>query len=252
MRGRALAGAIIPVLVIARRIMLTIARRPGRGAGDRTDHMLAFPKFSRRQSLAAAAALAASACLPSLAVAQTRVSVSELLAAGPLPDIWLGNANAPVSIVEYASMTCSHCAAFHNGTFKELKTKYIDTGKVRFTVREFPFDPLSMAGFMLARCQGPEKREAMIDLLFARQSTWVNDKPLEGLIALTRQAGMSEQAFKACLDDKSLYEKVGEVRDRGQKLFRVTSTPTFFVNGVMIQGNQSLGEFEKVMAEFLK
>ena len=109
-----------------------------------------------------------------------------------------------------------------------------------------------MAGFMLARCQGPEKREAMIDLLFAQQNAWVNDKPLEGLTALTRQAGMSEEAFKKCLDDKDLYEKIGAVRDRGQKEFKVSSTPTFFVNGVQLQGNQSLAEFERVMAEFLK
>lgn len=215
-----------------------------------------FQNLSRRQMLTGTAALsltlAAASMIPGAAFAQSRVSVSELLAASALPDVWLGDEKAPVTVVEYASMTCSHCAAFHNGTFKELKSKYIDAGKVRFTVREFPFDPLSMAGFMLARCQGPEKREAMIDLLFAQQNAWVNDKPLEGLTRLTRQAGMSEDAFKACLDDKALYEKIGEVRDRGQKQFRVSSTPTFFINGVMIQGNQSLAEFEKVMAEFLK
>jgi protein-disulfide isomerase len=209
-------------------------------------------KISRRQTLAGAAALAAAGLIPGAALAQARTSVAELLKPGALPDVWLGSEKAPVSIVEYASMTCSHCAAFHNGTFKELKSKYIDTGKARFTVREFPFDPLSMAGFMLARCQGPEKREAMIDLLFAQQNAWVNDKPLEGLTALTRQAGMSEEAFKKCLDDKDLYEKIGAVRDRGQKEFKVSSTPTFFVNGVQLQGNQSLAEFERVMAEFLK
>ncbi len=214
--------------------------------------MTEFQKLSRRQTLAGAAVLAGASLLPSLALAQSRVSVSELMAASALPDVWLGDEKAPVTIVEYASMTCSHCAAFHNGTFKELKSKYIDTGKVRFTVREFPFDPLAMAGFMLARCQGPEKREAMIELLFAQQNAWVNDKPLEGLTRLTRQAGMSEEAFKTCLDDKELYEKIGVIRDRGQKQFRVSSTPTFFVNGVMLQGNQSLGEFEKTMAEFLK
>jgi protein-disulfide isomerase len=180
------------------------------------------------------------------------VALPELLAPSVLPDVWLGKENAPVTIIEYASMTCSHCAAFHKGTYKELKAKYIDTGKARMTVREFPFDPLAMAGFMLARCQGPEKRDAMIELLFEQQSDWVNDKPLEGLTKLTRQAGMSEDAFKACLDDKALYEKIGEVRDAGQKKFKVSSTPTFFINGVQLNGNQSLAEFEKVMAEFLK
>jgi protein-disulfide isomerase len=208
--------------------------------------------LTRRQTLAGSAALAVSALVPAVAFAQARVALPELLAPSALPDVWIGKENAPVTIIEYASMTCSHCAAFHKGTYKELKAKYIDTGKARMTVREFPFDPLAMAGFMLARCQGPEKRDAMIELLFEQQSDWVNDKPLEGLTKLTRQAGMSEDAFKACLDDKALYEKIGEVRDAGQKKFKVSSTPTFFINGVQLNGNQSLAEFEKVMAEFLK
>ncbi len=211
--------------------------------------------FTRRQALAASAAIAASSALMAgKAWAQNarNVPAAELMAPNALPDIWQGKADAPVTIVEYASMTCSHCAAFHNGVFKELKAKYVDTGKARFTVREFPFDPLATAGFMLARCQGPEKRDALIDLLFAQQGAWVNDKPLEGLTTLTRQAGMSESAFKACLDDKALYENIGQIRDRGQQKFGVNSTPTFFVNGVVVQGNQSLAEFEKLMAPFLK
>ena len=195
-----------------------------------------------------------------LALFPALVSRRAQAAAGPeglmrddvLPDLWIGNPDAKISIIEYASMTCSHCAAFHNGTFKELKTKYIDTGKARFTVREFPFDPLAMAGFMLARCQGPEKREAMIELLFAQQTAWVNDKPLEGLTKLTRQAGMGEAAFKACLDDKKLYEDIGQIRDRGQQKFSVTSTPTFFINGAKLQGYQILSELETAMAPFLK
>ena len=149
-------------------------------------------------------------------------------------------------------MTCSHCAAFHNGTYKQLKEKYIDTGRVRFTIREFPFDPLSMAGFMLARCQGADKRAAMIELLFAQQNVWTGDKPLEGLTTLSRQAGMAADAFKACLDDKKAYEEIGRLRDRAQQKFGVSSTPTFFINGTVLQGNQSLEEFEKAMAPFLK
>ncbi len=208
--------------------------------------------LTRREALAGGGAIAMAAMLPSLAVAQEKVAVSDLMAPNALPDVWLGKADAPVTIVEYASMTCSHCAAFHNGTFKELKTKYIDTGKVRFTLREFPFDPLAMAGFMVARCEGPEKREAMIELLFAHQREWVNDKPLEGLTTLIKQAGMSEEAFKKCLDDKEMYDKIGQIRDRGSQKFSVSSTPTFFVNGVKISGNQPLAEFEKIMAPMLK
>ena len=217
--------------------------------------MPSSPSFTRRHLLAGSTALLASQSLfPVLAVAQnaSNFPLAQLLEPNALPDIWQGKDDAPVTIIEYASTTCSHCAAFHNTTYKQLKEKYIDTGKVRLTVREFPFDPLSMAGFMLARCQGPDKRAAMIELLFAQQPQWVNDKPLEGLTALTRQAGMSEDAFKACLDDKKLYEDIGQIRDRAQQKFSVGSTPTFFINGKMLQGSQRLDEFEKVMAPFLK
>ena len=216
---------------------------------------MSFPKHSlnRRELVAGAAALGGMLALPGLAWAQSALlPEAELNAEGALPDIWMGKADAPVTIIEYASLTCSHCAAFHAGTYKELKEKYIDTGKARMTIREFPFDPLAMAGFMLARCQGGEKRGAMIDLLFAETKQWVGDKPLEGLMALTRQAGMSEDAFKKCLEDKELYGKLGEIRDRGAKQFKVSATPTFFINGHVISGNQNLAEFEKVMAPYLK
>src|SRR5580698_5642937 len=99
------------------------------------------------------------------AQAQTAVPLDQLMAPGPLPDLALGSASAPVTIVEYASMTCSHCAAFHEETWPKLKAKYVDSGKVRFILREFPLDPLAAAGSMLARCAGPDRRNAIVDLL---------------------------------------------------------------------------------------
>src|SRR5947209_20599925 len=119
---------------------------------------------------------------PGAALAQnTKVDVSQLMADQALPDVVEGDANAPVTIVEYASMTCSHCAAFANNVYPTLKSKYIDTGKVKFMLREFPLDPLATAGFMLARCAG-DKREAMVALLFAQQKNWAFvEKPLDGL-----------------------------------------------------------------------
>jgi protein-disulfide isomerase len=196
------------------------------------------------------AAVATAAALPvsALAQASANVPMDKLLAKGALPDIWLGKDNAPVTIVEYASMTCSHCAAFHAGTFKQLKKDYIDTGKVRMTIREFPFDPLAMAAFMLARCEGPAKREPMIDLLFATQRTWAfSKKPLEALIEVTRQGGMSQETFEKCLKDKDLYENVSKVRDHGAKQFNVSSTPTFFVNGTKLSGDRPLSDFAKII-----
>ena len=94
------------------------------------------------------------------------------MAGEALPDIALGSSDAPVTIIEYASMTCPHCAAFYANTFPDLKSKYIDTGKVRFIFREFPLDPLAAAAFMLARCAGDDKRNAIVDLLFAQQKNW--------------------------------------------------------------------------------
>jgi protein-disulfide isomerase len=186
------------------------------------------------------------------AMAQATVPVSDLMAANALPDSWLGSDKAPVTIIEYASMTCPHCAHFHAETFPVLKSKYIDTGKVRFTLREFPFDPLAVAGFMLARCAG-DKREAMIDLLFAQQKNWAfTDKPLQGLTAVVKQTGMSQQAFDACLQDKALYDNINQVRDRGAQKFGVDATPTFFFNGTKVSGDLSPEELDKQLAPLLK
>lgn len=193
--------------------------------------------------------------LPTPAAAQgsPAVPMDQLLVEGALPDVWLGSKDAPVTIIEYASMTCSHCATFHNETFPTLKSKYIDTGKVRFALREFPFDPLATAGFMLARCAGPEKREAMVDLLFAQQKNWAfTDKPLEGLSNLVKQTGMSQQSFEACLKDKSLYDNINQTRDRAAEKFKVDSTPTFFINGRKQAGAMTVAQLEQAIEPLLK
>src|SRR5690554_935145 len=124
---------------------------------------------------------------------------------GPLPEMSLGKADAPVTIVEYASMTCPHCANFHKTTFPELKKKYIDTGKVRFIFREFPLDPLAAGGFMLARCAGKDDKTkyfAMVETLFHQQKEWVVQKPIEPLKSIAKQAGFTEQSFDQCLSDQ--------------------------------------------------
>ena len=116
------------------------------------------------------------------AAASDATVAAELMQPGPLPDIVEGAAGAPATIVEYASMTCSHCAAFHEQVWPALKAKYVDTGKAKFILREFPLDPLAIAAFMAARCAGPDKRDALIDRLFASQEDWAfHDEPLERL-----------------------------------------------------------------------
>ena len=124
--------------------------------------------------------------------ASGKIQIDELMAANALPDIIEGNASAPITIVEYASMTCSHCAAFHHDVLPELKKNFIETGKIKFILREFPLDPLATAAFMLARELG-DKRNAVVDLLFLQQKNWAfTEKPLDGLANVLKQTGMGQ------------------------------------------------------------
>jgi protein-disulfide isomerase len=185
--------------------------------------------------------------------AQTVVPLDQLMAPGPLPDIVQGSAAAPVTIVEYASMTCTHCAAFHEETWPKLKTKYVDSGKVKFILREFPLDPLATAGFMLARCAGPDKRNAIVDLLFTQQKNWAFvDKPIDALAGLVKQAGISQADFEACLKNQTLYDQVNQIREIASKKFKVSGTPTFFVNGKEMNGERAIEDFDKVLEPLLK
>ncbi len=221
--------------------------------------MTAYPTPDRRRFLEGAAALGLTAAglagfsASAQAQANSSFPIDVMLAEGALPDIWEGSKDAPISMVEYASMTCPHCAAFHAQTYPALKKQYIETGKVRFVLREFPFDPLATAGFMLARCTGPDKRAAMIDLLFAQQKNWAfSDKPFQGLSTLVRQTGMSQDTFETCLKDQALYDNVNKVRDVGAQKFGVDATPTFFINGKKVSGDTSIDELAKQFAPFLK
>ena len=211
-------------------------------------------KITRRDFALGASALALSVALGGLAstalVAPAHAQAL-LMEPGPLGDMALGDEKAPVTIIEYASMTCPHCAAFHATTYPELKKRYIDTGKVRFIFREFPLDQLALAAFVLARCAGPDKYFPMIETLFHMQKEWVVQRPLGPLLAIAKQAGMSEQAFNECLQDQKLIDGIEDVRQRAMKL-NVQSTPSFFVNGKPLRGNYSIEEFEKAMAPYLK
>lgn len=181
------------------------------------------------------------------------VPVSELMASQALPDIPIGSKDAPVTIVEYASMTCAHCAGFYATTYPDLKSEYIDTGKVRFILREFPLDPLAAAGFMLARCAGDDKRNAIVDLLFAQQKNWAfTNKPLESLAAILKQTGMSQATFDACLKNQDLYNKIAEVHDHAEEKFGVRATPTFFINGKRENGEIPPGDLPKLIDPLLK
>jgi protein-disulfide isomerase len=209
--------------------------------------------ITRRQTLqllgTAAVAGYFATSLPAMA---QNVAVQDLAVAGPLGDVALGPENAKVTIIEYASMTCSHCAHFHETTWPELKKRYIDTGKIRFILREFPLDPLATAGFMLARCDGGDKFYPVTDMLFEQQKNWAFvDKPLDSLRQLMKQAGFSQEKFDACLKDQKLYDAVNSVKNRGMEQFSVDATPTFFINGQRHPGSLTIDEIEKVIKPLL-
>jgi len=179
-------------------------------------------------------------------------SVLELEAKGPLDDIPMGSPIAPVTIIEYASMTCPHCAAFAVSTFPKLKEKYIDTGKVKYIMREYPLDGLAAAAFMLARCAGPEKYYPLIETLFAQQQKWAVKEPIPPLLAIVKQAGFTQQSFEACINDKDLLAKVQEMRNRGKEKFKVEATPTFYINGERYPGALAIEDLDKAIAALIK
>ncbi|ALA18157.1 MULTISPECIES: DsbA family protein [unclassified Chelatococcus] len=199
-------------------------------------------------NLAAGAVVTALGGLVALPALAQSFSPSDLDVAGPLGDVTLGKADAPVTIIEYASVTCSHCATFHANTFPALKEKYIDTGKVRFILREFPLDPLATAGFMLARCAGNDKYYPVTDMLFDKQQVWAfSDKPLDALLQLMKQAGFTQESFEACLKDQKVYDAVNAVKNRGVETFGVNATPTFFINGQKQSGALTVEELDKIL-----
>jgi len=176
-------------------------------------------------------------------------SDAELMAPGPLGEQEIGSATAPVTIIEYASMTCPHCAQFHEQVFPEIKKNFIDTGNVRFIFREFPLDGLAVAASMLARCAGPDRFYPMIDGLFETQNTWAvpGEDGKEKLALIAKQAGFSQEAFDKCLADKALFDKIVEVRRRANEDFGVDSTPSFFVNGKRMTGGHEISDFDAAL-----
>ena len=178
---------------------------------------------------------------------QGSVDTDKLLADAPMEEKIVGKADAPVTIIEYASMTCPHCASFHNSTWPGIKEKYVDTGKARLIFREFGFDPRAEAGFMLARCAG-DNYFAMIDVLFKQQETWSRAPDGKAaLLKIARLAGFSQESFEACLTDQKLLDDVRAVKDRGANEFGVDSTPTFFINGKKYAGALSVDEMSAII-----
>jgi protein-disulfide isomerase len=184
--------------------------------------------------------------------AEDTPSAADLADAGDDGDITLGSEKAPVTVIEYASMTCPHCAHFSATTFPELQKRYIDTGKVRFTLRPFPLDALSAAGFMLARCGGKDKYMPIVETLFAKQPEWIVKEPLPPLKDIAKQFGITDTEVNECLANQKLLDSIQAVRDHAAQKLGVNSTPTFFVNGKRMVGDVSIDQMAKEIDSYLK
>ncbi|MCB1463833.1 MAG: DsbA family protein [Nitratireductor sp.] len=211
-----------------------------------TDRRLVL-KWMGASTLAVAAIAAPVAVTPALAL-----SAGDLLVPQALPDMQLGSDDAPVTIVEYASMTCPHCAHFHETTLPGLKEKYIDTGKARLIFREFPFDPRAAAAFMLARCAPKEQYFPLIDVMFKQQDVWATAQdPRPPLLQIVKLAGFTQESFEACLKNQQVLDNVMAVREKATKDYKVDSTPTFFINGEKVSGALSVEDMSKYIDKHL-
>ncbi len=215
--------------------------------------------ITRREFTAALALTGAAAAiglsplrLISEASAQTAADVAKPVS---LPDMALGPKDAPVTVVEFASMTCGHCANFNETVFPKLKTEFIDTGKIRYVFREFPLDIKAAAGSMLSRCIAKDdagKYFAVVDMLFKQQNDWVMKNTAETLTRIGKQAGLSQEQVETCLKDQALLDKIAADQKFANEVLKVNSTPTFFINGEMLRGEQTFEEFSKKITPLLK
>ena len=177
-----------------------------------------------------------------LADAQTVLALSK-------DDRILGNPDAPITILEYASLTCPHCAHFTNDVLPELKKKWIDTGKAKLVLRDYPLDEPALRAAMIARCAPPDRYYAFVDTFFGSQEKWVTARDYRDALArLVKLGGMSREEFDQCLKNTTLENKIVEGRLIASKELDVNSTPTFFINGAKFTGAPTVEEFDKALS----
>ncbi len=192
-----------------------------------------------------------------LALSGNQPAQAQAAAASPIPpfdeimgDRVMGNPDAKITIIEYASLTCPHCAAFHADTLPELKKEFIDTGRVKLIFREFPLDGLALRAAMMARCAPKERYDALLSALFKTQNQWARAKdPVSALANLGKLSGIDGATVDACLSDQALADQVIQVRLDGEKQFAIKSTPTFIVQDRKVEGAQGFGTFKKIIEE---
>jgi protein-disulfide isomerase len=200
--------------------------------------------IDRRTLIRGAIALAGLTGLAAVGLAA--VDVAKLNEPSPIGEMTMGPDNAKVTVIEYASASCPHCANFYKTTFQELKKQYIDTGKIRFVFREFPHNDAALAAFMIARCAPKDKYFPLIDTYFQTQDSWL-ENPAEGLFKIAQLAGFTKASFDACLKNEEVAKGIIAVRDKAESEFGVTGIPTFFINGKILNGEATFDQFKKVI-----
>ena len=205
-----------------------------------------MPNFNRRLLVVAAlGALALAGCSKSGGAGSVDTA-----------DMTLGDPNAKVKLVEYASLTCSHCGKFNNEVFPEFKKKYIDTGKVHYTLREILTPPaqVAAAGYLTARCAGKDKYFQVTDAIFHAQQEMFTTGDMRGILLRTAQsAGMTEEKFNACITDEAALKALNERVEKAVKVDKITATPSFMINGKKLkEGEMTMAELDAAVAEASK
>jgi len=181
------------------------------------------------------------------------VDAAELMAPGPLPEIAMGDEKAPVTIVEYHSMTCPHCAHFEETVLPTLTEKYIKTGKVRLIMRSFPLNQTDAVAFMLLRCRPTDTYLANVKLMYDTQETWAYSQDPKGAItALAQKIGFTQESFEACLHDQTIWDGLFAIAKKADATFKVDGTPSFFINATRAGAMSTVEELDKALAPFIK
>lgn len=185
---------------------------------------------------------------PGLRAAEAMPPVDEML-----QDMMIGDAKAPVTIIEYASLGCPHCRAFHTETLPKIKKKYVDTGKVKLIFRDFPLGTPALAASMIARCSGPARYFGMVEILFRDQDNWAHGQDVIGsLEASAKKGGMGPTQVDECLRLEPLLLGIRQIAENAQQQYGVRSTPSFIIQGELVEGALPFEAFAQIIDKALK
>lgn len=204
-------------------------------------------KFSRRDTLilAASASIATSLGLGTAQAQEGTTKDVNALANVAIPDKVLGAADAKVTVIEYASPTCPHCATFHNDVYPAFKAEYVDSGKVKFILRPFIRNLQDAVVFLLAEAAGEDKYHQVVETYFKTQATWgMAEKPRAALLDIAKQLGFTEESFDAALANQELFDAMKKMQEQAANEFKLEGTPTFYINGKQLTGDKTLEELK--------